>query len=101
LYEVVIHGKAKVLRRPRALTFSDTLDEINDYNYFVLYNEELTPIKKFRTVVYPELIQEKPIEIEQFVSSHHLNINEMKSALLILKEYNQLQRKNQLIAKLD
>ncbi len=101
LYEVVIQGKAKVLRRPRPLAFSDALHEINDYNYFILYNEELTPIKKFRTVVYPELVQEKPIEIEQFVSSHHLNISEMKSVLLILKEYNLLHSQKGLIAKLD
>jgi hypothetical protein len=101
LYEVVIQGKVKVLRKPRRLFRPHSLHEISDYNYFVEYNEELIPIKKFRAIVYPELIRERPIEVEQFVSMHHLNINEMKAALLILKEYNQLQSKKELVAKLN
>ncbi len=101
LFEVVMQGKLKVLRRPRVQVFSNSLHEIDDYNYFVWHNEKLIPIKKFRSVIYPELMREKPIQIEQFVSSHHLNINEMKAALLILKEYNQLQNQKRLLAKLD
>ena len=101
LYEVVIQGKVKVLRQQRTLTFLNSPHEINDYYYFAFCDKELIPIKKFRSALYPKLMKENPIEMEQFISSHHLNINEMKSALLILKEYNLVQRKNQLIAKLD
>ena len=101
LYEVVVQGKAKVLRRQKAFDLPNSLHEINDYNYFILHDDELIPMKKFRSALYPKLMNENPAEIEQFISSHHLNINEMKAAILILKEYNQLQRKNQLIAKLS
>jgi len=101
LYEVVIQGTVKVLRREKRVALTDMRHEINDYDYFTFYKEELIPLKKFRTLIYPKLIREKQMEIEQFVSLHHLNMNEMKSALLILKEYNQLQSQKKLLAKLD
>jgi hypothetical protein len=104
LYEIVLQGKAKVLRQPKWMATSYSLyalHEINDYNYFIWHDAELIPMKKFRVLLYPKLIQENRIELEQFIATSHLNINEMKSTLLILKVYNQLQGKSPLVANLN
>ncbi len=93
-YEVVINGEVSVLRELRRYADKVHPDEIESYNYFTCINGLLEPMIYFRNRVFRKLLEERTSEIQTYVHSNRLNPNEMRSALLIIKEFNRIQQDN-------
>jgi len=98
LYEVVITGTVDVLRRKKQLAFSGQTEPL-DFNYFVRCNNELTPLKKFRRKVYPQLRSRSDARLENFVASKKLRINTPDNAIRIIEYYNTLVKMEEPIAR--
>lgn len=101
LYEVVVQGKMKVVRRLKFHQPQVVAVGADDYNYFVWNNSELISINEFRNNTYPRLLEDHAYEIKSFVETHHLGLRDVKSVILILKEYNKLQSQKRLMAQAD
>jgi hypothetical protein len=87
LFEIVVSGKAKILRHARANT-ARSEDHVADYHYFVSTDEELMPISKFRENLFEKFVSLKP-ELAQFVNVKKLNPNNTKDVFEIVMFYNQ------------
>lgn len=101
LFEVVVQGKVKVVRRLKFHRPEFFASQANDYNYFVWDNSKLTSISQFRHDAYPKLLEDNSYEIKSFVETHHLGLRDVKSVIMIVKEYNKLQSQRRLMAQVD
>ena len=97
LYEVVITGKVDVLRRKKEDAFSNQNEPL-DFNYFVRCDNHLTPLKKFRRKVYPQLCSSAN-ELENFVAANRLRTNQADNAIRIIEYYNTLTKVDEPIAR--
>jgi hypothetical protein len=93
-YEVVIEGPVNVLRSLKRFAGRSHIDEIESYDYFTWVDNRLERLIYFRSRVYPKLLKEKPQEIQAFCHEEQLNLNKMKSAILIIQEFNRINRKD-------
>jgi hypothetical protein len=89
-YEEVVTGEVSILRELKKYANKYHPDEIDSYRYFVLIGNLMVPMMHFRNKVYPKLMEEHGSEIQAFVHRLRLNPNEMKSAILIIEEYNRI-----------
>ncbi|HEX5171809.1 MAG TPA: hypothetical protein VFW11_21670 [Cyclobacteriaceae bacterium] len=87
LYEIVLRGEVSVLRKERIhLDLNDQLD----FNYFVMYQDEVLPIKQFNKRVYPHLIDCDSFTFSRFIEREHLNPNSLRDAISMIKYYNRM-----------
>jgi len=100
-FEIVIPGNVKILRRFHKKTPFDELNEAYDFDFFVFLNNTLTPLNKFKNEVYPKLLEKHPLEISTFVDVNQLRITTIKSAFSIIKYYNEIDKKSDLLAQMD
>jgi hypothetical protein len=100
-YEIVVQGKMKVMRQAKLFAPLFANHEIDDYNYFIYCDGQIIPIQKFRTRVYPELLKQHSTEMNSFVEHEHLNINDMRSAILIIKAFNKIDHQQMVVARAD
>ena len=86
-FEVVIQGTVYVVRRQRMKGAhpSDALD----FDYNVLYENELIPLRKFDKKVYPRLQNQDQHGMNSFVSKNKLNPTVMVDVIRIIEFYNQ------------
>jgi hypothetical protein len=89
LYEVVITGRVDVLRRKKESSFSNQAEPL-DFNYFIRCNNEVTPLRKVRRKVYPQLRSDANGQLETFVASNKLRTSQPDNALRIIGYYNSL-----------
>ncbi len=89
-YEVVISGEVSVLRELKRYADKSHPDEVDSYWYYTFINNTMVPLMHFRNRVYPKLLEEHVVEIQTFVQRERLDLNEMRSALLIIKEFNRI-----------
>ncbi len=87
-FEVVVQGPVKVLRRARGNS-SQKHDEILGYQYFCWDGDNLIPIRKFKSQMFPKIADEVK-GLWDYVSTAHLDASEMKSAILIIREFNRV-----------
>jgi hypothetical protein len=99
-YELVIGGEVNVLRELKRYADKSHPDEIDSYWYYTLINNTMVPLMHFRNKVYPKLLEEQLVEIQTFVHRERLDLNEMRSALLIIKEFNRI-KENTLQARIN
>jgi hypothetical protein len=95
-YELVVQGEFKLVRRLER-HHDINPDDRNDFKYFIMDNQNLTPLRKFKKNILPMLITSVP-QLKDWIDKEHLNLNEGKSAVLIIKEYNNLVRSANLLA---
>ena len=89
LYEVIIKGEVSVVRRKKENTFSVHADAL-DFNYFILYNNALTPLRKFKKKIFPQLLTSSGNRLEEFISINRLIANHAANTLTIIEFYNGL-----------
>ena len=70
IFEVVLSGDITVLRRSASL-FANINDEVSGFEYFLKVGNELITIRKFRTKIYPTIV-DASAELEQFVRKNRL-----------------------------
>jgi hypothetical protein len=100
-FEIVIQGNIKVLRKYHKKTPFDELNEAYDFDFFVLLNEALVPITRFKNDIYPKLFKQQPVEISAFVSANQLRISDLSAAFSLIKHYNSIDKKSELLAQID
>jgi len=81
LFELVTHGSVRVWRLPSDYRWSQC-DDAFGYVYFVEWNDNLVPLKKFRTQIYPHM--RWSMEVPE-----KLNPNNEADALQLIQYYNQ------------
>lgn len=87
-YEVVVWGNTSVVRRKHQLVnYQSKNDEAENFDYFILLNKELVPMKKFRSKVYPKLLAGSSY-LSDRVAAQNLNPNLAGDAIRIVQLSN-------------
>jgi hypothetical protein len=85
-YEIVTKGNISVVRRNNYPLLTSVDDK--DYSYFSLRHNELIPLKRFRSRVFPELLHHLPFQLNDYITQQNLNPNRMADAIQIVQFYN-------------
>lgn len=85
LYELVLTGAIPVLRKQ--VLSSEGSDDADDFNYFVLFENALIELRKFKRQVYPKIIRESE-ELLAFVKGNNLDPAKPGNAVKIIRQYN-------------
>ncbi len=99
-FEVVVAGEMKVLRRfkswkqARSVTASHTdqlwYDSNNTYDYLVYTQNKFIPIKNFKKVILPQLLQEYGDALNAFMKKQQLTVFSQRGRLMVINRYNVL-----------
>jgi hypothetical protein len=90
-YEVVVWGNTSVVRKQRHIVdYQSKNKEADHFDYFVLINRELIPLRKFRTKVYPRLLFLASFPLMEWVTQHKLNPNHQADAIRIIQQANKI-----------
>ncbi len=100
LMEVVLRGEVSIYRKQKGFTGVGASDA-DGFHYFTVCQDRLVDLLKFRTQVYPRLMESSGNELSIFIKDHKLNPNCSAHAIIIIKFYNELQlkKKNSLLAR--
>ncbi len=98
LYEVIITGEVNVVRRTKQSAFSVHADAL-DFNYFILYNDKLTPLRKFNRKIFPHLISPSDDRLKKFISTNRLTAHHAGNAIRIIDFYNRLIKADESLAR--
>lgn len=85
-YEIVVDGKVPVFRRQHTLWYSIHLDMV-DYDYYVVYGDEMYSYTRFKRKVYPKLVKQFG-SVERYVADNSLNLSRLTDVLKIVEFYN-------------
>jgi hypothetical protein len=88
-YEVLTEGIISVLRKQQNLWYSFRTEK-TEFDYFVLINEEIIPMKRFRWHIYPALRKSSP-ELRDFAKRNRINIMNMPDVIRFVNYYNNAQ----------
>jgi hypothetical protein len=97
LYEVVLSGEIKVLRKVIA-DYADPHNHRDSYHYSICMGEETIPIHKFRTKVYPGLISSSN-SLARRISETGWNPSIKADIILIIDYYNKEARSKSILAR--
>ena len=100
--EIVLNGSVKILRklkfRGSELT---TAEDAEEFYYFVLMDDELVSLQQFRSKVLPALLKKFPDEIASLVAQKKNQTQPDAVAIQVVKEYNRLVAKPNLVASVN
>jgi hypothetical protein len=97
-FELLVDGEVSILRRQLNVWYSVHLD-LTEYEYFVLYDEEINGLFKFRKKVYPELVSKSDGVLESYVKNNQLNPKSLNDILDMTEYYNNFVTTNFQLAK--
>lgn len=86
-FELLVDGEVTILRRQLTLWYSVHLD-LTDYEYYVLYDEEIQGLHKFRKKVYPILVDKSDGAIQSYVKNNQLSTKALDDIVDITSYYN-------------
>jgi hypothetical protein len=102
LMEIVLNGPVKILRK---LKFRGselaTADDAEEFYYFVLMDNELISLQQFKSKVLPALLKKFPDEIARLVAQKKNHSQPDAVAIQVVKEYNRLVAKPNLVASVN
>jgi hypothetical protein len=87
LYEVIVSGPVCVLRR-QAVRHADRLHDAFDYDYFVRQSNELVPLRKFATRIYPQLLKVSYGTLQRYAREKGLDPNQPACAVQLVRYFN-------------
>ena len=102
IFEVVINGKVEVVRKRNSNLVApggqkymahpaiDLSEEAFSYDYFILHDENIVPLLKFRKKVMPQFSAQERLSVERFMKEKKLFSSNAADIIVILKFYNQL-----------
>jgi hypothetical protein len=97
-FEIVIYGPVQVLRRLKRGVSPLEANEGHDYDFFCWFGSELIELKKFKSDVFPFLVQMHGQILEDFVRQSKLRLHDAGSIFSIVKKCNELSRRQRLVA---
>ncbi|HEY0655648.1 MAG TPA: hypothetical protein VGD65_21085 [Chryseosolibacter sp.] len=97
-FELLVDGEVTILRRQLSLWYSLHLD-MTEYEYYVLFDEEIHGLHKFRKNVYPRLISKTEGALASYVRANNLSTKALDDILEMTTYYNTYVTSNHLIAK--
>jgi hypothetical protein len=86
-FELLVEGEVSILRKQLTLWYSLHLD-LTDYEYYVLYDEEIEALHKFRKKVYPALLAKSDGALESYVKENKLSAKTLTDIIDISSYYN-------------
>lgn len=86
-FELLVDGEVSILRRELTVWYSLHLD-LTDYEYFVLYNDEILELHKFRKKIYPTLLENSEGALESYVKTNQLSAKTLEDILEMTEYYN-------------
>jgi hypothetical protein len=98
LYEVVVTGQVEVLRRQKENSVLVGSTELN-FNYYIKYNESITPLKKFGRKVFPKMLAATDERLDKYVTDRRLKTYDMGNAIQIIEYYNRLVKSAESLAR--
>lgn len=97
-FEIVIYGPVQVLRRLKRGVSPLEANEGHDYDFFCWFGSELIELKKFKSDVFPFLVQMHGHILEDFVRQSKLRLHDAGSIFSIVKKCNELSGRQRLVA---
>lgn len=85
-YEVIVDGTVSVFRRQHTMWYSIHLDVV-DYDYFILFEDQLYGYNRFKKKIYPHL-KSKVTTLNQFVKDKNLSLSRLNDITEIISHYN-------------
>jgi hypothetical protein len=85
-FELVVDGTVPVFRRQQMIWYSIYLDEV-DFDYYILYNDELYLYQKFKKHIYPSLARDNE-SLVSYVEQNRLNLGRLGDVLQTIRFYN-------------
>ncbi len=98
LLEIVLRGEVSIYRKQKSWTGNSPSDA-DGYHYFIYQHDQLIDLFKFRSQVYPLLIEETGNMLTTFMNENRLNPNSSADAITIIGFYNSLKKEDQLLAR--
>ena len=92
LFEMVVNGYVKIVRRLNMIN-----PQSNTYKYFCLQNGRLISMNKFRSDVYPSLLNAMP-NLSSVIKQEGWNIGDLRDSIIIAQYYNTIVRNNPILA---
>jgi hypothetical protein len=86
-FELLVDGEVSILRRQLTLWYSLHLD-MTEYEYYVLYDEEINGLHKFKKKVYPALLAKSDGALASYVKTNHLSPKSLDDIVDITAYYN-------------
>src|SRR5688572_23521352 len=86
-FELLVDGEVSILRRQLTLWYSLHLD-LTEYEYYVLYDEEILGLHKFRKKVYPALVTKSDGALESYVEANKLSPKTLEDIVDMSTYYN-------------
>lgn len=97
-YEVVVVGEVSIIRKLKTQIIANRkISDKDDFDYFVLFQNNLFTLGQFRNKVYPGLIA-KWGQIIDLIKQRHLNPNQKADAIQIIQLYNKVAFAETLVA---
>lgn len=97
-FEVVIFGEAQILRRVKRGIDPNNADEGYDYDFYCLFRNELSELKRFEQVVLPLFSLNHEQELHDFIKQEKLHMKDVRSIFSVVKKFNQLNKQQNLVA---
>jgi hypothetical protein len=85
-YEVIVDGPVSVFRRQHTMWYSIHLDTV-DYDYFILFEDQLYGYNRFKKKIYPHL-NAQVSSVGKFVKDNRLNLSRLNDITQIVQHYN-------------
>ena len=98
LLEIVLRGDISIYRKQKLWTGGAPSDS-DGFSYYLYHQEQLIDLIKFRSDVYPQLIESYGNRLSAFIDQHKLNPNLPADAIKIVIFYNALEKKELFLAK--
>jgi hypothetical protein len=89
LYEVVLDGNAKLIRRLN-YNYRNQIDEARDYSYFIYFAGEINSVRKFRHAIWPKLVNHSTYDLKVYVNNQSLDLYQLPDIVQVLQYYNRL-----------
>lgn len=86
-FELLVDGEVTILRRQLTLWYSLHLD-MTEYDYYVLYGDEIHGLHKFKKIIYPALVTKAGGALETYVKANNLSPKALTDILDISEYYN-------------
>jgi hypothetical protein len=88
LYEVLLDGHVKILRKQQTAWYSIHFDAI-EFDYFIAKDDELTALHKFRRKVFPGMVRTSSDNFQTFIHKNKLSVHRLDDLIRIIDHYNQ------------